>query len=320
LALAIPRALITDAKVIVAMTDPPLVGIAVALVARLRRRPFVYSIQDLHPDMALASGLVRPSPLIRLWEKAHRWSIRQANRVTVLGEDMRERIVEKGLTPERVFVVRSGAPIPGKIAAGDHLLSQEIRCGFPFAVVHAGNLGFYGAWETLIEAARLLNREEVGFIFVGDGAAKSLIEASASSCHRVRFIPFRPLEEIQFVLAAADVHIVTVRRGLEGLVVPSKLYSILAAGRPVLAVVPENSDVARIVTRSGCGLVADPDNVYSVVAAVRSLFLNRVGLERMAERARAVAIKYDRRMQMQRFVQLVEEVSMSQRRSGQAFG
>jgi glycosyltransferase involved in cell wall biosynthesis len=178
-------------------------------------------------------------------------------------------------------------------------------------LLHAGNLGFYGAWEALIGATRLLSGGDIGLVFVGDGAAKPRIEALASGCDRVRFLPFRPLAEVSYVLAAADIHVVTIRRGLEGVVVPSKLYPILAAGRPVLAVAPERSDVARIVTRHGCGLVASPDEPALVAESIQSLARDRVGLEQMAGRARAVAPEYERAKQLERFVRLIEQVAAS---------
>jgi glycosyltransferase involved in cell wall biosynthesis len=109
------------------------------------------------------------------------------------------------------------------------------------------------------------------------------------------------------VLAAGDLHVVTVRRGIEGLVVPSKLYSALAAGRPILAVAPEGSDVARIVRRYGCGLVADPDDPHAVVAAVRQAMVSNDRLEGMARQARLAASEFDQSQQALRFVGLVEE-------------
>ncbi len=309
LALAIQRALTVKADVILSMTDPPVAGIAGALVARLRRRPFVYCIQDLHPDMALASGLVRHGPVVLMWEKLHRWVFRRAALITVLGVDMRERIIAKGVDPGKVEVVRHGAVIQENIPSPDHPVLREISCGFSFAAVHAGNLGFYGPWETLIRAAELLKPEKVGFIFVGDGAAEPMIRSLASSCDRVRVLPFRPLEEVPYVLAAGDVQVVAVRRGLEGMVVPSKLYPILAAGRPVLAVVPANSEVARIVTQNGCGVLADPDDPFSVASAVSSLIGNRARLREMSRRARTIAKEYESEKQLKRFVQLIEKMS-----------
>jgi glycosyltransferase involved in cell wall biosynthesis len=291
------------------MTDPPVAGIAGALVATLRRRPLIYNIRDLYPDMAVAGGLVRPGRLVSAWERLHRWALLRADRVIVLGEDMRERVVSKGVAPDRVVVVRDGAPVPDRLPGRDHAVSREISGGFPFVILHAGNLGFYGAWETLIGAAGLLDGSGAGFVFVGAGAAAPRLRALAAAANgRVRFLPFRPPSDVAYVMAAGDIHLVTVRRGLEGVVVPSKLYGILAAGRPVLAVAPEESDVARIVRRRGCGLVADPDSPEAVAQAVREAMASPERLAEMGTRARAAARDFEQGAQLERFVQIVEEV------------
>ena len=306
LVLAVPRALMIPADVVLSMTDPPIMGIAAAFVAMLKRRPFVYNIRDMYPDMALGGEIMRPSRFVNVWEKLHRWALRRAAKVIVLGEDMRERIVAKGVDPSRVVVVRDGVPIPEVLPPVGHPVAQEVRCGFPFVLLHAGNLGFYGAWATLVKAARELAHHGVGLVFVGEGAKRAEIEAAAQGSPAVRFLPFWPPEHIPHVLAAGDLHIVTIRRGLEGVVVPSKLYGILAAGRPVLAVAPEESDVARIVRRAGCGVVADPDNAAAVVAAVRGLLADRQKLTEMGARARAIAAEYERQKHLSLLVQAVE--------------
>jgi colanic acid biosynthesis glycosyl transferase WcaI len=309
LALAIPRALTIDADVVLSMTDPPVAGIAGAVVARLRRRPFVYNIRDLYPDMALAAGIVKPRGWVNAWERLHLWALREAKLIVVLGEDMRDRVIAKGIEPERVAVVRDGAPILGTVVSGSHPIAQEIRCGFPFVVLHAGNLGFYGAWQTLIDASRLLTEDGVGFVFVGGGALKARLESLANGCHGVRFMPFRPEDQVPYVMAAADIHVVTVRQGLEGVVVPSKLYAILASGRPVLGAVPERSDVARIVTEHRCGVVVDPEDAASLASVVRRLARDRAALEDMGQRARVAATKYERGGQLGRLVDLVSGVA-----------
>src|SRR5271163_681984 len=108
LALAVPRALAIRADVVLAMTDPPVAGIAGAFVARMSGRPFVYNIRDLYPDMAVGGDIVRAGKWAARWESLHRWALKQAARVIVLGDDMRERILAKGVAAERVVVVRDG--------------------------------------------------------------------------------------------------------------------------------------------------------------------------------------------------------------------
>lgn len=310
LSLAIPRALALRADVILAMTDPPIAGIAGALVSRLGSRPLVYNIRDLYPEMALGGEIVRPGAGARAWERMHRWALGRAARVIVLGEDMRDRILAKGVSSERIAIVRDGAPLPDRLASPDAPVAQELRCGFPFVLLHAGNLGFYGAWETLLKAAEALRDDGVGLVFVGEGAQKDRLVAGVNGATNVRFLPFRPAGEVPYVMAAGDLHVVTVKRGLEGVVVPSKMYPILAAGRPILAVAPESCDVVRIVRRTGCGVVADPDDPASVVRAVREVYQDETRLAEMGRRAREAAREYDRVSELERFLKEIESVSI----------
>jgi colanic acid biosynthesis glycosyl transferase WcaI len=309
LALAIPRALVIRSDVVLAMTDPPVAGIAGAFVARMAGRPFVYNIRDLYPDMALGGDIVRPSRWMDRWEQMHRRALRQAARVIVLGDDMRTRILSKGVAPERVVVVRDGTCFPASIPEANHPAVREIRCGFPFVVLHAGNLGFYGAWGTLLKAAEILRNQDPGFVFIGGGANRAALEASVVNSPNVRFLPFRPVEQVPHVMMAGDLHVITVRRGLEGVVVPSKIYSILAAGRPILAVAPPESDAAQIVRESGCGVAVDPDDPAGVAAAIHALRNDPSRLAEMGHRARETAEKYARVNELERFVGIIEEVA-----------
>ncbi len=309
LALAVPRAIALRPDVVLAMTDPPVAGIAGAFVARRLGVPFVYNIRDMYPDMAVGGDIVRPGAWVNRWEAMHRRALKQAARVIVLGDDMRERILAKGVTPERVVVVRDGTSFPASMPERSDPVVQELRCGFQFVVLHAGNLGFYGAWGTLLKAAEILSNENTGLVFIGGGANRVALEASAANSPNVRFLPFRPVEQIPHVMMAGDLHIVTVRRGLEGVVVPSKLYSILAAGRPVLAVAASTSDAARIVVESGCGLAADPDDPAAVAAAIRELRGDPARLAEMGRRARETAKKYATVNELHRFTEIMEEAA-----------
>ena len=308
LSLAIPRAISIRSDVVLAMTDPPIEGIAGAFVAQLSGRPFVYNIRDLYPDMAVGGSIVRPGSFTARWERLHRWALRRAARVIVLGEDMRDRIVSKGVDAARVVVSRDGTAIPSTLPPPDNSVAREIRGDFRFVLVHAGNLGFYGAWQTLISAVRILEKEGVGLVFIGEGAMKSQLEAMAAGCRAVRFLPFRTASEIPLVLSSGDMHVVTVKRGLEGVVVPSKLYPTLAAGRPVLGVAPEECDVVRIIRRSGCGLAADPDDANAVVEALRGVLHDAEQIRNMGLRAREIANSYDRVIQLKIFTETIEEV------------
>jgi colanic acid biosynthesis glycosyl transferase WcaI len=309
-ALAVPRALFVPCDLVLAMTDPPFAGIVGGFVAVLRGKPFAYNIRDMYPDMAVGGSIVAPGFLSRVWEKLHRWALRRATRVIVLGEDMRNRILSKGMDPQRVLVVRDGTEsLPDKSSqpALDPQVIRAIRGEFRFVVLHAGNLGFYGAWRTLITAAAELSKDGVGLVFVGDGAQRPELEAAASGATNVRFLPFFPASKIPSVLAAGDIHIVTIKRGLEGVVVPSKMYGILAAGRPIVAVAPAETDAAMLALRQGFGLAVDPDKPEDLVAAIRSMAGDPQRIAAMAAAARAAAFDYGRVNELIKFVRILEE-------------
>jgi len=294
---------------VMAMTDPPFQGIVGAFVAFLKRKPFVYNIRDLYPEMALIGNIVRPAWWVRLWERLHRWALRRASRVIVLGEDTRERIIAKGIDPARVVVVRDGAHPAKPVARRDHPVTQEIRAGFPFVVLHAGNLGFYGAWETIVKSAQMLDHHGVGFVFVGEGAQRAKVESAAKGTDNIRFQAFRPPDQVPYVLAAGDLHLVTIKHGLEGVVVPSKVYSILAAGRPILVLAPEGSDAARVVRRIGCGVVVDPDDPAALAAVVQELARDHERLAKMGALALQAAGDFTRDKELHLFRQIIEGVA-----------
>jgi colanic acid biosynthesis glycosyl transferase WcaI len=294
--------------VIIAMTDPPLVSMIGVFTSRLRSSTFVYNIRDLHPDMAVAAGVLPRGFIASLWERVHRWVMRRAHLVIVLGEDMKERIASKGVDSRRLVIVRDGADPEPLLQTLEHPAVLEIRGEFPFVAVHAGNLGFAGSWDALLEAAKYVERENLGLVFVGEGAQRLALEQQASGIHNVRFLPFRPSEEVPYVLAAADLHVVTVKEGLEGLVVPSKLYPILMAGRPVLAVAPPGSDIARIVQKYHCGLVASPNEPQAVVKAMLWARNHPEDLAEMGRRAREASALFNRQALLQEFVKTIDNL------------
>ncbi len=200
-ALSVPRALFTSCDVILAMTDPPFEGIVGAFVSMLKGKPFVYNIRDMYPDMAVGGSIVKPGLMARVWEKLHRWALRRASRVIVLGEDMKARIAAKGVALDRIDIVRDGVEESATSSTNtdfDPEVIRSIRNGFRFVLVHAGNLGFYGAWETLLSAARELQRDGVSLVFVGDGAQRARLQTLAAGISEHSLPSLLPVEQSLF--------------------------------------------------------------------------------------------------------------------------
>jgi colanic acid biosynthesis glycosyl transferase WcaI len=283
LALAGVRAALRPrADVVMCGSDPPLT-VLVALVAA-RGRPTIYFLQDLHPETAISADWMPAGRLASLWDAMHRIALSRCSRVVCLGDEMRRRVITKGVRPDRILVVANGAPPPKENY--DRAITRRIRRETQFAIVHAGNIGVAGAWETLVQAQELL-REEAEFICVGDGAYAEKIESRG-----IRVEPFE--SDIAAVMAAGDLQLVTQRPETEGLLVPSKLYSALVHGRPILAVVPSGSEVAATVRASECGVIADPTNPRDVAEKVRALLRQPAQLAEMSRRAQRAGAGYRR--------------------------
>ncbi len=294
--------------VILAMTDPPLTCVIGAVVSIVRKCKFVYHIQDVHPDMALASGLINPGWAVSLWERLHRWALRQGDLLIVLGEDMKERMLAKGIRSSSIVVVCNGANRLEPITQTEHPTVKAIRGNYPFIVMHAGNLGYAGSWDAFVEAVHSLKDANVGVVFVGEGTRRSFLESLTKELPYVRFFPYFPESDLPFVLAAGDIQVVSIKRGLEGLVVPSKLYSILMCGRPVLAVAPESSAICRLVDDHSCGLKADPDDPQAICDQLLFARDHPEELKNMASRSRKLGLQCDRRILGEDFVHAIESV------------
>lgn len=285
--------------VVIVGSDPPF-AIWVALIAA-RGRPVVYSLRDLHPEFAIVSRMIKPGLVANLWEVIHRMGLKRASLVVCLGGDVANRVRAKGVPANRIAVVPDGASPPGH--PPDPEVIAKLRRGDDFLCLHAGNLGGAGPWEAIVEGMRLLEPSPA-LLFVGGGSY-------AHRVHRpdVRRVPFLPAEQLSSVMAAADLQIVAQRKGMEGIVVPSKLYTILAHGRPVLAVVPEQSEAASIVRTWECGLIADPDDPTDIAAKVQWARSHPEELSRMSKNALRAAQEFDRERLLDRFVALVDEVT-----------
>jgi putative colanic acid biosynthesis glycosyltransferase WcaI len=275
--------------VVLCMTNPPFIGILGALAARLRRAALVITVQDVHPDVGVISGRLTSKPIVWALGKVQRYLARRADRIVVISEAMRQRLVERGADPEGVVVIGNWidadeiAPQPR-----DNPWAREHGLVGSFTVMHAVNVGLLQDIETFVDAAELV--PDARFVIVGEGANKeALIErARAKGLDNVEFVPRQPREALGELLASADAHVVSLMPGLAGLMEPSKLYGILAAARPVLAGMEPGSEAAEVIERSDCGVISRPGEPESFAAAARQLAeLGPEGRERMGERGRA---------------------------------
>ena len=272
-------------EAVLAMSPPLTLGLAGWVVARLRRAPFVFNVQDIFPDVAVEVGAINDPRVIRLLRWLERFVYRRADAVTVLSDDLRDNVEEKlGETSStRVRVIPNFVDTE-RIVPGprDNPYRREFGLGERTVVLYAGNLGFSQPLELLVDAARVLRaRDDVVFVINGGGSARPALEADAADLDNVVFVDLQPRDRLPEVLAAGDVHIIALRRGLARSSVPSKLYSILAAGRPVLASIDEGTEVERVLGEAEAGRAVPPEDVQAFVDALEELLDDPAGRDRM---------------------------------------
>lgn len=262
----------------VLMSSPPLIAVLGPMVRFLKGSRFIYWVQDVYPDLLVALGrMKRRGGLTRALTTASRWSFVRADRLIVLGGRMRERVLEKGADPRAISVVHNWAD--GKELFPDseagRLCAQRHQLDGSFRFVYSGNFGNSHEFETfLAAAAELKTQSMIRFVFIGDGPQRPGLEkrCGQAGLSNVVFLPFQPRQTLRASLNMADVHLVSLMPNLDGLMLPSKIYGIMAVGKPVVFVGPEESEVAEIIRASGCGFVVQPGDSKSLVGRCLELF------------------------------------------------
>ena len=274
---------------VLALSPPLTLGVAGWAVARSRRAPFVFNIQDVYPDVAVELGVLTNRRLIGAAAALERWCYARADAVTVLSDDLKDNIAAKTGRPAKVKVIPNFVDIETiRPAERENAYREELGLSRKTVVMYAGNVGFSQSLDLMIAAAGALEHEDdLAFVVNGTGAARPELERAARGLRNVVFADPRPAERLTEVLAAADVHVVPLKRGLARSSVPSKTYSILAAARPLIASVDAGSEVARVVEQSGAGLAVPPEDAEAFTKAVRRLIEDAPAARRMGVAGRA---------------------------------
>jgi colanic acid biosynthesis glycosyl transferase WcaI len=298
---------------VVCMTDPPFLGAIAKLVARRFQAPLLVIAQDVFPEIAVALGRLHNPFLIQALRLLVDTSLRRADRVVVIGETMKRRIEAKGVASERISVIPNwGDAELTTPAPRDNAWARKHKLVGRFVVMHFGNVGHAQDLDTLIRSTTLLrDLERLAVPIIGVGARRDELIALARrlEADRVRFLPWQAYAERALPISAADVHVVGLAQGLAGYVVPSRLYGILAAGRPVIAAAEAESETAQLVDEVGCGVVVRPGDPLALATVLRAAHDGAYDLDEMGRRARAFAESAsDRSIAVGRYRAVLEEL------------
>jgi glycosyltransferase involved in cell wall biosynthesis len=287
--------------VIVTLTTPPIIGLIGTILRRLKGSRHVYWSMDLHPDASLALGrMSRTNPVVAGLAWLSDFVYRQADKVVVLGPYMADRILSKRVRAERVATIPVWSrkdeiyPLPRE----GHPLRAELGVQDKFVAMYSGNLGLAHSTTEFLEAARRLrDRDDIVFLFVGDGPRMAEVRAAqaAEGLANVRFLDYFPREQLHASLSLADAHLISMRSEMTGIVVPGKLYGVMASARPAVFVGPAHCETADTIRQSDCGLTVRLGDADGLVEALVTLAGDSETAARLGERGRAAFLQVHER-------------------------
>ncbi|HET6267330.1 MAG TPA: glycosyltransferase family 4 protein [Acidobacteriota bacterium] len=283
-----------DPDTVVALTDPPIIGVAAWLSSVRYRVPFVMSFRDVFPEVARLLEEFQSEFINGILQRVNRFLVRRAVKIVALGESMREKLIRgKGADPGKIVIIPDWADctqiVPG---SKENAFTREHGLSGKFVVMHSGNLGLSQSLNSVLESAKFLqDYPDIAMVFVGEGVKKAELQERARDLglQQVLFLPFQPKERLSESFASADVFAISLLPGMSGYIVPSKLYGILAAGRPYVAVVEQESEAVQIALANDCGLVAIPGDPKNFSEQIVALYNDRGRTRRMGQNARRVA-------------------------------
>lgn len=258
-------------------TSPPFAGFAGAVVALLRRVPFIWWVMDLNPDQMIVAGkLPGSSPLARAFDWMNVFTLKRAAAVIALDHFMAARLSAKRDVRKKLHVIPPWAHENHlEVVAHDaNPFRTQHRLADKFVVMYSGNAGITSPLDTLLDAAsRLRDDDRIRFVFIGGGVVKNRIDAlvATEKPSNIFSLPYQPLDRIKYSLSAADIHVVSIAPDAVGVVHPCKIYGAMALGKPVLALAPRNSHAGEIISQHGCGWVCehgDPDSIIAILTTL----------------------------------------------------
>jgi colanic acid biosynthesis glycosyl transferase WcaI len=264
--------------VVVCFTTPPFIALLGWALRLVRGTRFVYWVMDLYPDLPVACGVMKPrSPLTRFFEGINRFCLRRADRTVVLGRCMLERVRQKDIPGPHV--VHIGVwPAQEELAAERPRETNPYRAewnlGDRFVVMYSGNFGLGHDVDTMLRAAEMLQGDDrFRFVFAGGGKKKEIVDKVVKDrgLKNAVLAPYQPRERLDDSLAVADVHLATLLEGVEGIMVPCKLFGSMGAGRPTIFIGNPTSELSRVLAESDCGLTVRQGDADALVAAIRGL-------------------------------------------------
>ncbi|MDK0899077.1 glycosyltransferase family 4 protein [Clostridium perfringens] len=287
---------------IYSISQPPILGGTLGVIGKfLKGGKFIYNIQDFNPEQTMAVGYSKNKLILNLAMFLDKWNCKKSDKVIVVGRDMQETLNERfknKKVPNNVFInnwidEKEVYPIVS------HEKIDNFKCKYElndkFIIMYSGNIVLYYDLENIIKViGKFKDRDDIIFAFVGDGSVKEKIEKYSiqNNLNNVKFIPYQPKENLKYSLNSADVHWVVNAKGIKGVSVPSKLYGVMAVGKPVLGVLDNGSEARLILEESNCGVCSEPSDYKTIENNINYIINNKEKIKSLGMNGRAYLENY----------------------------
>ena len=308
--------LIRRGDTIVAMTDPPLISIVAMSVAKRRKAHLINWLQDIYPEIAVKLGVpFVKGPMFRFLMSLRNRCLRMARANVVVGDRMADKVASLNIPKQRIHIITNWTEddqiVP--LAPEANRLRRDWGMQDEFVFGYSGNLGRAHEFETVLQAAEIMrNNPSVIFLFVGGGHHFGKLAQAVKhlGLTNFRFLGYQDRSVLKFSLGVPDVHWISLKPELEGLIVPSKFYGIAAAGRPIIAICSKDGEIARLIQQHQCGFVIEPGDSKALAEILLELSTNAARRVMLGQRARAMLeAHFTRDRALERWRQLIRDIA-----------
>lgn len=313
----IAQTLFLQADLIFVQSTPPTLGATAAIIKKMKGIPFVYSLHDVFPESLISAGLAARNSLIwKIGRIVEDFTYKNANKVIAISNDIKDNILKKGVSPEKIVVipnwVESDKVIP--VARKDNVLLEQLNLDMnTFYVVYAGNLGHAQNIEVILKAASLLNdNTAIQFLIFGSGNQEKEYKEEAERLHlkNLKFFPIQPYEMVKYVYSAGDVGVVTCKKGTGCGALPSKTWSIMACGRPVIANFDRETQLEHLIKTENVGKFTVSGDCEAMKSAILEYWLDKDSCKKAGDNARSYIEKsLTREVCVKKYIETIADVS-----------
>ena len=278
-------------------TDPPVLGLIGIFFSKWYKAKFVYYCQDIYPDVGIVTGKLKNPVLNFLLNQINILSFQMSDKIICIGEYMKNRIVKKGINENKIDVIYNWADTSMlyPVLKNENPFIATHNLEKYFIVMYSGNIGLTQNLEKIIDVAKHFKADSrIKFLLVGEGASKSNLQKLVIKydLSNIKFLPYLLKSELKYSLSAADIHLIPFEKGLSGIMVPSKVYNILACGKPYIGWIEKDSEIHSIASKFKCGITVPPGDIRNMIRAINWAVKHRDKLKEMGDRGQEAVAKY----------------------------